>query len=204
MHQAAEELSGRNETLAARYTAAAADRLDDIAHRPSDQSLDDLVGTVSDFARRQPTLFLGGAIALGVLAGRFLSSYAPSGRAGGEEGADWRAGDMGQPGEQGTDQWRQPGSPSAYWAGSEGAYTETERAPGEPVTPATAAPGTAPMPGTTPGAGTAAPATLRPESSGAASAAGGRATPETGASGPGVGGAGTPGAESKGAQAKGT
>ena len=38
-----------------------------------------LVGEVQDFARRQPTLFFGGAVLLGFAALRFLKSAPPSG-----------------------------------------------------------------------------------------------------------------------------
>jgi hypothetical protein len=37
----------------------------------------ELVGEVQDFARRQPTLFFGGAVVLGFAALRFLKSTAP-------------------------------------------------------------------------------------------------------------------------------
>jgi hypothetical protein len=37
-----------------------------------------LVGEVQDFARRQPTLFIGGAVILGFAALRFLKSATPA------------------------------------------------------------------------------------------------------------------------------
>jgi hypothetical protein len=60
----------------------------------------DLVGEVQDFAKRQPTLFFGGAVVLGFAALRFLKSSAPA-------SAPSRPGEPGfeSAGDQ-NDQWR--------------------------------------------------------------------------------------------------
>ena len=50
-----------------RYINQAADRVDEVASFLHDSELSDIVGTVEDFARRQPAAFLGGAFALGIL-----------------------------------------------------------------------------------------------------------------------------------------
>jgi hypothetical protein len=91
--RAAESLSGMAQTLRdttqhfagqqdgiGRYISQAADRVDHIATYLQDRELNEIVGEVEDFARRQPVAFLGGAFALGVLGARFLKSS--SGHAG--------------------------------------------------------------------------------------------------------------------------
>jgi hypothetical protein len=52
----------------------AAEGIDRLARFFENKSAADLVGSVERFARREPALFLGGAVALGVIAGRFLKS----------------------------------------------------------------------------------------------------------------------------------
>lgn len=76
-----------------RYINEAADRVDDLAHYLQDHELADVVGTVEDFARRQPMVFIGGAFALGVLGARFLrSSSSNARRRAGMDG--WREGQV--------------------------------------------------------------------------------------------------------------
>ena len=41
-----------------------------------ERSLDDLIGTVEDFARRQPVAFIGGAVAAGFGLARLMKSSA--------------------------------------------------------------------------------------------------------------------------------
>lgn len=57
-----------------RYLGEAADRVDELAHYLHDREVEEIVGQVEDFARRQPAAFLGGAFALGLLGARFLKS----------------------------------------------------------------------------------------------------------------------------------
>jgi len=86
-HRAAHRLSDVAETIRSsgdslpagadgisRYINQAADRVDEVATFLHDSELGDIVGTVEDFARRQPAAFLGGAFALGILGARFLKS----------------------------------------------------------------------------------------------------------------------------------
>lgn len=86
-HRAAHQLSDVAETIRStgerfpegadgitRYINQAADRVDEVASFLHDSELSDIVGTVEDFARRQPAAFLGGAFALGILGARFLKS----------------------------------------------------------------------------------------------------------------------------------
>jgi hypothetical protein len=63
----------------ARYIRQASDQIQGFADTVRQKDVRELVGEVQDFARRQPTLFFGGAVVLGFAALRFLKSTAPSG-----------------------------------------------------------------------------------------------------------------------------
>ena len=94
LHQAADQLSERNEDMVARYTDTAAQRIEQFADSLRDRDLDDLIGQAEHFARRQPELFLGGAVVVGFAIARFL-------RTSGSRGARYRGG-MGQGGYGGS------------------------------------------------------------------------------------------------------
>ena len=57
----------------------AANGIDRVARFFESAELKDVIGNVERFARREPALFLGGAVALGLVAGRFLKSSSSSG-----------------------------------------------------------------------------------------------------------------------------
>lgn len=59
---------------AATYIRQTADRIDNVASAVRDRDMRELMGEVQDFARRQPTLFFGGAMVLGFAALRFFKS----------------------------------------------------------------------------------------------------------------------------------
>lgn len=80
----ARQLEEQEQGMSGRYAEWAADGIDRISRSLREQDLDALVHQVEDFARRQPALFLGGAVALGFLASRFLKSSAER-RGGGYE-----------------------------------------------------------------------------------------------------------------------
>lgn len=84
--------------------------LDSLAHVLEAGDLEDLGRRMEDFARRNPALFIGGAMALGFLAGRFIKSS-------GERSAD-------------REQEAYRSDPSRYRSGFESnrAYQETGRA----------------------------------------------------------------------------
>lgn len=54
----------------------AAEGIENLAHFIENKSIGDVFTGIESFARRQPALFLGGAVAFGILAGRFLKSSA--------------------------------------------------------------------------------------------------------------------------------
>jgi len=62
---------------AAHYLRQASEQMQGVADTVRERDVRELVGEVQDFARRQPTLFFGGAVVLGFAALRFLKSTAP-------------------------------------------------------------------------------------------------------------------------------
>ncbi len=87
LHKAADQLKTENNGTVAHFAEQAADRMDRVADRLRQSSLDDLVGEVEGFARRQPELFIGGAFALGFLAARFVKSSGERRQQGGHAAA---------------------------------------------------------------------------------------------------------------------
>ena len=63
---------------AAQYIRQAAGHIETVAGAVRQRDMRELVGEVQEFARRQPTLFFGGAVILGFAALRFFKSSAPS------------------------------------------------------------------------------------------------------------------------------
>ena len=63
---------------AAHYIRQASEQIQGVADTVRERDVRELVGEVQDFARRQPTLFFGGAVVLGFAALRFLKSTAPN------------------------------------------------------------------------------------------------------------------------------
>lgn len=62
---------------AAQYIRQAAAQIETVADSVRQRDVRELVGEVQEFARRQPTLFFGGAVILGFAALRFFKSSAP-------------------------------------------------------------------------------------------------------------------------------
>jgi hypothetical protein len=58
----------------AQYAEKIADQVDYFSRRLRDKDVDEIVSDVEDFARQQPALFVGGALALGFLVSRFVKS----------------------------------------------------------------------------------------------------------------------------------
>ena len=74
LHKAAEQLNDENNGTAARYAGQAADRVEQVADMLRNSTVDDMVGQVERFARRQPEVFVGAAFAVGFLFARFVKS----------------------------------------------------------------------------------------------------------------------------------
>ena len=75
VHGAAADLE-KQLPYAAQYVHEAADRLDSAASALRESSMDDIVRSVSQFARNQPGTFFGSAVFAGFALSRFLKSSA--------------------------------------------------------------------------------------------------------------------------------
>lgn len=73
---ASDDLRAGGQEFAAGYLEQAAGGLERVSDAVRDRDLDDLIGTVEDFARRQPVAFLGGAVAAGFGLARLMKSSA--------------------------------------------------------------------------------------------------------------------------------
>lgn len=76
VHGAADEL-GRELPQAASFIHSAAERLDTASSALRERSIEDLVATFSNFARRQPAAAFAGSVLAGFAVSRFLKSSAP-------------------------------------------------------------------------------------------------------------------------------
>lgn len=74
MRQSSQGLRDQDQGAMAGYAGQAADRLEEAATYLRQRDVPDLVDEVEGVARRQPTLFIGAAFGLGLLAARFLKS----------------------------------------------------------------------------------------------------------------------------------
>jgi hypothetical protein len=74
---AARSLERSQSPTASRYADRAADQIDVFSHSLRESSWVDLLGDVEAIARRHPGLFVAGAVAAGLMAGRFLSVAPP-------------------------------------------------------------------------------------------------------------------------------
>ena len=77
VHRAAGEFES-DVPQAAQYIRQAAGQIETVAKAVRERDMRDLVGEVQVLARRQPTLFFGGAVILGFAALRFFKSSSPS------------------------------------------------------------------------------------------------------------------------------
>lgn len=68
--------SSHPNNMTGRVVSTLADRIESFGHSLEGKDLDDLVSDVEQFARRNPAAFLGGALAVGFLAARFIKSSA--------------------------------------------------------------------------------------------------------------------------------
>lgn len=78
MEAAAGQLEGQM-PLAARYVEDVAKQLDTMASALRERNVDDMLGNVADFARKQPAVFFAGDIAAGFALSRFAKSSANRG-----------------------------------------------------------------------------------------------------------------------------
>ena len=86
LHAAAEKLNEGDEAPIARFATGAASRLERAADYIANHDPASLASDLKDLARKRPELFIGGAVALGIIAGRFLKASgggSGAGRSGG-------------------------------------------------------------------------------------------------------------------------
>jgi hypothetical protein len=77
----------------AELASTAADQAEAVARYLRETDVRQLIGTVEDFARRQPLVFLGGAFLVGVAASRFVKAAAgPNQQQGSSQGGEIRYG----------------------------------------------------------------------------------------------------------------
>lgn len=76
VHEAADKLEGNLPPRAAGYIHEAAGSIERASSAIRERSIDDIVRTVSNFAREQPAAFFGGAVLAGFALSRFLKSSA--------------------------------------------------------------------------------------------------------------------------------
>jgi F0F1-type ATP synthase membrane subunit b/b' len=74
LRKTGDELNRQQQPYMAHYANRFASSLDRMAGTLRDQDADSLIGQAQDFARRQPGVFLGGAVAAGFALSRFLKS----------------------------------------------------------------------------------------------------------------------------------
>jgi hypothetical protein len=74
LRQTGESLEENDQGTWGQYAQRAADRVEEIADQLRNRDVDEILYEVENFARREPEIFLGGAVLLGLLAARFLKS----------------------------------------------------------------------------------------------------------------------------------
>lgn len=74
LHETARTLGSERQDVPARVADMTADQVERMARFVREQSWEDIYDGAEDFARRQPVLFIGSAVAAGFLVARFLKS----------------------------------------------------------------------------------------------------------------------------------
>ncbi|WP_142848810.1 hypothetical protein [Telmatospirillum sp. J64-1] len=74
LHEAARDLEKEKQDMTAHYADLAADQIERVAETLREKEWRELAEDVEALARRQPALFIGGAMVAGFLLGRFLRS----------------------------------------------------------------------------------------------------------------------------------
>ena len=74
IRRAGDELGQRDQSMAAGLIRQAADGLESVSRNLADKSPEDMLHAVRDYGRRNPAVFIGGAIVVGLLLGRFVRS----------------------------------------------------------------------------------------------------------------------------------
>ncbi len=83
IRSAGDQLKGQDQSAIAQYADTAAQRVDQFSNYLQNKDVREIASEVEHFARRQPTLFLAGAFAVGLLGARFLKSSGQQAQQGG-------------------------------------------------------------------------------------------------------------------------
>lgn len=163
-----DQLREKDQAGLAGYVDQAAERIEHFSEYVRSTDVNDILGDAQQFARRQPSLFLGGAFLVGLAASRFLRSTAPAmgSRSTGRPGGMSTRGTFSGQYASGYD--RRTGSTPTYGAAprSPGAPS-VGTAPSHSGSPASStAPYTAGPAGTTPSSSTTRPPSASPAPSG--------------------------------------
>jgi ElaB/YqjD/DUF883 family membrane-anchored ribosome-binding protein len=78
LEQTSDNLRDQGDDAMARYVGQAARRVEDLSGYLRNRSVGDMISAAEYYARREPALFLGGAMLIGLLGARFLKSSSPS------------------------------------------------------------------------------------------------------------------------------
>lgn len=136
LHQTGDNLSGDQGALG-QYAHRAADTIDQLSEQLRNKSVDQLLSEAENFARREPEVFLGGAVLLGLLAARFFKASSRRSQMGDQDygdqgygsryGQGYRQGSYGQGrfGSQGYDQGAWSGEGIDYRSAGTGGYRTT-------------------------------------------------------------------------------
>ena len=85
LHSSSQQLRDQQQNAIGKYADQAANKIEEVSRYLENASLSNVATRVEDFARREPALFIGGAVALGFLGARFLKSSQR-----GQQGGDTR------------------------------------------------------------------------------------------------------------------
>jgi hypothetical protein len=91
LRTASSDLDEQGQTVASAIVRQAADGLENVSGAMRSSNVDDLVGSVENFARRQPVIFLGSALLAGFGIARFMKSSSER-RRGGRSSYETRGG----------------------------------------------------------------------------------------------------------------
>jgi hypothetical protein len=78
LHETGTTLQSKNQAPLGKYANTAGDKVEGFAGYLEQTTVQDLIRDAEDFARQHSSLFLGGAVALGVAAARFIKASSPS------------------------------------------------------------------------------------------------------------------------------
>lgn len=80
LHETSDNLRKQDQDTIAGYVEEAAGQIDRLSHYLRDHTVTELLTEAERYARREPALFMGGAMLLGLVGARFLKSTSPEHR----------------------------------------------------------------------------------------------------------------------------